>query len=192
MTTGTGQPRGEAIATNGRLEIGLAPSRSSLPFGDFGGFSSRPQTLLQPTQTRVGEQGQRRRRNRPRQNELIVHHRQSSKNEFSQSTGANGCSDRRQSHRDHHRHPHSRENHTHRQRQLHLKKKLTIGEPHAAARFHHRRIHSPNSRERIPNQRQQRIQSQSQNCQTVSSLAQPGQRQQKTKQCQARDRLNNV
>src|SRR3984893_890233 len=187
MTTATGQQRREAIPTYGRLEYSrLAPSRSSLPLGDFGGFSPRPQTILQPTQTRVGKQGQRRRRNRPRQNELIVHHRQSSKNELSQSTGANGCSDGRQSHRDHHRHPHPRENHTHRQRQLHLKKKLTIGEPHAAARFHHGGIHSPNSGVGIPNQRQQRVQRQSQNCQTVGSLAPPGQRQQKNKQRHAR------
>src|SRR2546425_2196937 len=54
-------------------------------------ISSRRQTPLGPAQARVGENRQQRRRDGPRQNHLIVHHRNAAKDERPQPARADGC-----------------------------------------------------------------------------------------------------
>ncbi len=95
-------------------------------------------------------------------------------------------------HGNHNSHPHARKNHTHRQRQFHLKQKLRFREPHASPRFHHSGIDAADSRVGVPDNRQQGIQSERQNRQPVGALAQPRHRQQKSKERKAGNRLNNV
>src|SRR6266446_8686940 len=65
--------------------------------------TQRPQSPLESSEHKVGQERQQRRRNGSRQNHLVVHHGESAKNKFSQSARADRCCDRCQSNGEHRR-----------------------------------------------------------------------------------------
>src|SRR5215469_5232639 len=154
--------------------------------------SSGSQSLLDPAHAKIREQRQNRRRNRTRQDYAIIHHGQSTKNKFSQTTGTNRGGDRCQSHANHGGYSHSGENPAHRQRQLHFEQQLRFGKSHAASGFHHRRIHTANPVKGVSDNRQQCVQRQGQNRQPIHTFPQPRHGQQKAKQGEARNGLDDI
>ena len=83
--------------------------------------SSWLQAPLQPSQAEIRRQRQNSGGNGSGQNELIVHHSEAAKDELAEASGANRGSNGGQAYRDDDGHSHAGENHTQRQRQLHLK-----------------------------------------------------------------------
>src|ERR1700683_2983998 len=97
--------------------------------------SSRAQTPLDPSQTEIRRQRQDCGRKRSGQDEFVVHHRETAKNELAKSSGAECRSNGSESNRHHDRYPDARKNHAHRQRQLHLEQQLAIGKSHSPPSF---------------------------------------------------------
>src|SRR5208282_5411510 len=122
----------------------------------------RSQPSLHSSEHKIGEERQQRRRNGSRENHLVVHHGQSTKNEFSQSARANRGRNRRQPNGDHGSDSHPGNNYTRSERQLNLEQQLTIGQSHGASSLNHRGIDAANARIGIANQRQQSIERQRQ------------------------------
>ena len=167
-------------------EHAAMPPLVSIPFHrGRNRFSSHPKP-------KSADKRQNRGGNRPGQNELIVHHGETAKNELAQASGANRGGDGGQSHGNNDRHAHAGEDHAHRQRQLDLKQKLAVGESHAAPGLDHGRIDAADAGVGVANHGQQRVESQRQNRQAIGTIAEPGHRQQKSKERETRDRLNNV
>src|SRR5258706_11682843 len=144
--------------------------------------TQRPQSALQPSEHKVGEERQQRSRNGSRQNHLVVHHGETAKNKLSQSARADRSCNRRQSNGEHRRNSQSSHNHSRGQRQLHLEEQLTVGQPHSASRLDHRRIDAANARVSIANQRQERIERQRQHRKPASAGSNPSRRKKETQQ----------
>src|ERR1022692_3456319 len=81
-----------------------------------GRVSSWPQSFFQPSQTEISRQGQDRRGNGSGQNELIVHHGETAKDELAQASCANRGGNGGQSHRNDDCDSYAGENHARRQR----------------------------------------------------------------------------
>src|ERR1700733_2650100 len=154
--------------------------------------SSRAQTPLDPSQAEIRRQRQDCGRNRSGQDEFVVHHRETAKNELAESSGADCRCNGGESNRDHDRYPDARKNHTHRQRQLHLEQPLAIGKSHSPPSFDNEWIHPADSRVGVANDRQEGIESERQDCQPIGTGADPRHGQQETEERQTWNRLNDV
>src|SRR6266852_2830626 len=154
--------------------------------------TQRPQSPLQSSEHKVGEESQQRGRDGSRQNHLVVHHAQSAENKLSQSACADRSCDRCQSYGEHRGNSQSGDNDSRGQRQLHLEEQLAVGQSHGASRLDHRRIDAANASVSIANQRQQRIERQRQDREPASALSNPRRRKKKAEQGKARDGLDYV
>src|SRR5580693_2375974 len=135
--------------------------------------SLRAQTPPQPSQAEIGRQRQNCGGDGSGQNELIVDHGETAKDELAQTSSANRGSDGGQSHRDNDRHAYPGENHAQGEGQFHLKQELAAGEAHASPGLDYGRIDAANSGVSIANHRQQSVKSQRQDRQPVSTIAEP-------------------
>src|SRR6266404_7548340 len=166
--------------------------------GNFGAcpnlrlHTQRPQSPLQSSEHKVGEERQQRGRNSSRQNHLVVDHGQSAKNKFSESACADRCRDRCQPNGEHRRNSQSGDNDSRGQRQLHLEEQLAIGQSHGASRLDHRWIDAANASVSITNQGQELIERQRQDCKATAALSNPRRRKKKAEQGKTRDGLDYV
>src|SRR5262249_17783275 len=119
----------------------------------------------------------------------VTHHRNAPKNECPKPASANRRRNRRHTNRNHRRRSNSRQNHAQAQRKTHFQQDLRLLHPHRFGRLQHRRIQICQPHDRIPQNRQQPIQNQPNYRRSRSYSSQKRQRNQKSKQRQARNRL---
>src|SRR6266851_971924 len=169
--------------------LNVVPSRfeqlRGLPRSTLVGFCMLRGSLwrkpfFQPAQQGIGGQRHQGGGNCARENYIVVDHGESAKNQLPQSTRAYCRSNRRQAHGNHHSYANSGENDTGCERRLNFEQKLPVSQAHAARRLDDRVIHAFDSCVSIADQREKRVERQSQNCQASGAIADPRRRQQKS------------
>src|SRR5690242_13786486 len=111
----------------------LRPCAAALGSSPGTQYLARGQTLFQPPQAGVCEDGQARSGNCARQNHLIIDHGQAAKNIFAEATGADGGSDGGDPDREYGGNADARDDHAQRQREFHLPEQLAVRHAHAAS-----------------------------------------------------------
>src|SRR5579864_275466 len=155
-------------------------------------MSRRRERALQQAEEQVGGERHQSRRDGPGQNHAVIHHRQSTEDEFSQPAGADCGGDSRQAHGGYGGDAYPGHDHIRRQRQLHVPQQLGARESHGYRRVAHRRINAGDADVGVLNDRQQGVESQREDSQAVGARTQPGQRQQQSKKRQAGNGLDDA
>jgi hypothetical protein len=153
-------------------------------------ISVSARALRQPASASVPPAASR--RNRAGQDHRITGHGHTAKNKDAEAARADSRRNRRHADTNHRGHAHAREDHAHRERQLDLPQRLARRHAHGSRGFDHRRVHAGDARVGVAENRQQRVESERDDCGAGADAAEHRHRKQESEQRQARHRLHHV